>query len=175
MLVYWIIHLTGSNEEPSSSKGLSNLNYGRPPTAASLRTARKLPKMIDKSGTTPFSATSSSTMKHPIVSSDVLSARSAYMAAGCLERVGGNIKVKQPTGKASAAKAAASKKGGGTLSSRAGKGAAKVQKQNAQQQQVSDLKASQCATTVNNFETFKFCLGVEACNLLYFLFPETER
>jgi hypothetical protein len=78
---------------PSST--LSNLHYTRPPTAASLRMARKLPKMPEKMG-----GTSSDEHKHNGCPSEaLLSARSPYVATGCLEKVGGNIKVKQASGK----------------------------------------------------------------------------
>ena len=112
---------------PSST--LSNLHYTRPPTAASIRMARKLPKMTEKLATGSSSSSSahphpppptfSDPKRHSVGPSDsLLSARSAYLAAGCLEKVGGNIKVKQTAGggKFSASSAAGSKsakKGGG--------------------------------------------------------------
>lgn len=98
-----ISNLKTTTQTGSSSATLSNLHYTRPPTAASLRMARKLPKMSEKLAavTNPTSSSFATTesKKNHAPSEAVLSARSAYMAAGCLEKVGGNIKVKQSSGK----------------------------------------------------------------------------
>jgi hypothetical protein len=52
--------------------------------------------------------------QHGVSSDALLSARSAYMAAGCLEKVGGNIKVKQTAGKYAPVGSKQSTKKGGT-------------------------------------------------------------
>ncbi|KAI3415824.1 Mib_herc2 protein [Globodera pallida] len=112
-------------QQPYVSSALSNLSFGRPPTAASLRMARKLPKTsAEKLG----GVSSAAGHGHKHTPGDVLSARSAYVAAGCLEKVGGSIKVKKSFGSGKTAKNVTAKKGGGTHSRSSGEASSKAQR-----------------------------------------------
>ncbi|KAL3124758.1 hypothetical protein niasHT_001595 [Heterodera trifolii] len=116
--------------QPNVSNALSNLSFGRPPTAASLRMARKLPKTAaDKSA----GVSSVTGHKHNVTSG---------------EKVGGTIKVKKPFGSGKATKNTTTKKGGANLPKSSGEAPSKGQR-NANGREQSTLNEKNSLDTIN--------------------------